>query len=184
MIRLFAAIPAPEDIARALAALAAGAPGARWNPPENLHITLRFAGEVSEDVAEDFAIALGAVSAPALRLTLAGVGAFARGEAVHAIWAGVEANEGLNILQRRCERAARQAGLKPETRAWTPHVTLAYLRGADPARVGAWIQRHSLLRLGPFAVDWFGLYSSRPTREGSVYQLERLYRLTPAPRDP
>ena len=179
MIRLFAAIPAPEAAAEALAPLAQGLPGARWTPRANLHLTLRFAGDIPETVAEDLDSALSAVTAPAFSMTLAGVGIFSEGPEPRAVWAGVEAGEPLSILHGRCERAARQAGLAPDNRAWKPHVTLGYLRGADPARVAAWTQTHSLFRLPPFDVAAFGLYSSRRTREGAAYRLERLYRLSP-----
>jgi 2'-5' RNA ligase len=89
----------------------------------------------------------------------------------------VEASDPLRLLARRCERAARRAGLPPERRAWRPHVTLAYLRGGEPARVAAWIQAHNLLRTPPFTVANFGLYSSWRTAQGSRYRLERFYRL-------
>lgn len=184
MIRLFAAIAVPDAAAEALAPLAAGVPGARWSPRENLHITLRFAGDIAETLAEDLDSALGAVRTPAFAVSLVGVGSFGDGLDIHALWAGVEGGEPLVRLQRRCERAARQAGLRPETRTWKPHVTLAYLSGAGPGRAAAWTAAHSLLRVPPFQADRFGLYSSWATRTGSVYRLERSYPLTPAPRGP
>lgn len=179
MIRLFAALAIPDIAAQALRPLAEGVPGARWSRPENLHLTLRFAGPIDEAQADDLDLELAAVSCAPFDLTLTGVGAFGTGDGLRAIWVGVESSEGLTQLQRRCEGAARRASLKPDRRAWTPHVTLAYLRDADPARIAAWTQRHNLLRLAPFRVDRFGLYSSWPTREGSTYRLERTYDLTP-----
>ncbi len=177
MIRLFAAIAVPYEAAVSLAAVAGGVPGARWSPAENLHITLRFVGEISETLAEDLDSALGTVSTPPFEVTLAGVGSFGDHAGVTAVWAGVEASELLTRLRGRCESAARRAGLPPDARAWKPHVTLAYLSGAEPARVAAWTRAHSLLRLPPFRVDRFGLYSSRLGRGGSVYTLERSYGL-------
>jgi 2'-5' RNA ligase len=56
-------------------------------------------------------------------------------------------------------------------------VTLAYLKRAEPARVGGWVQDHNLLHSPPFRVTWFGLYSSWSTQEGSRYELEREYPL-------
>jgi 2'-5' RNA ligase len=177
MIRLFAAIAIPEEVAQVLAPLAQGVPGARWSAPEQLHITLRFAGEVSEAVADDLDAALSGVTVPPFETALAGVGSFGDEGGVHAIWAGVEACEPLELLHRRCESAARRGGLKADTRVWKPHVTLAYLRGADVARVAAWSQRHNLLRAPAFRVGQFSLYSSWRTRRGSVYRLERAYPL-------
>jgi 2'-5' RNA ligase len=177
MIRLFAAIAVPDAAAQALAALAQGLPGARWSPPENLHITLRFVGEVSEDVADDLDAGLGAVPGSPFDVSLAGVGSFGDGRRIEAIWVGVEASEALSQLQRRCESAARRAGLKADTRTWKPHVTLAYPRGSEGFRVGDWSRRHNLFRAPPFRVDRFGLYSSWRTRGGSAYRLERSYSL-------
>jgi 2'-5' RNA ligase len=179
VIRLFVAVTVPEAAAEALAPLVGGVPGARWSPPENLHITLRFAGEIAESIAEDLDSALAAVSVPAFDVSLAGVGAFGDPYALHALWAGVEANDILTRLHGRCETAARRAGLKPDTRAWKPHVTVAYLNGAESGRVAAWTSAHNLLRVPPFRADAFGLYSSWRTRNGSVYRLERRYPLIP-----
>jgi 2'-5' RNA ligase len=89
----------------------------------------------------------------------------------------VSDSEPLKRLAAKCETAARRAGLKPEGRAYRAHVTLAYLKRAEPARVGAWVQGHNLLKSPPFRVTWFGLYSSWPTAEGSRYELEREYPL-------
>ncbi len=179
MIRLFVGLAVPEAAAEGLAPLTGGVPGARWSAAENLHITLRFAGEITESAAEDLDSALTAVSVPAFDVTLAGVGAFGDHLAPHVLWAGIEASEILTRLHGRCETAARRAGLKPDTRAWKPHVTLAYLGDTEPSRVAAWTSAHNLLRVPPFRVEAFGLYSSWRTRGGPVYRLERRYPLRP-----
>ncbi|MCC7266610.1 MAG: RNA 2',3'-cyclic phosphodiesterase [Caulobacteraceae bacterium] len=177
MLRLFAALAVPDEIGEALARRQQGLPGARWRPLEALHITLRFFGEVREDMADDLDLALGGVAGRPMELELAGVGAFGEGEDIHAVWAGVADNAELRQLAARCESAARRSGLKAETRAYRPHVTLAYLRRPDPDRVAVWIQGHNLLKSPPFTVDRFGLYSSWQTSEGSRYRLEREYSL-------
>ena len=177
MIRLFAAIAIPDAIGEGLLRRQQGLPGARWRPLEAFHVTLRFAGEVKETLAEDLDAELSAIGGEALTLSLAGVGAFGEAEDIHAVWAGVAENERLKQLAGRCETAARRAGLAPDRRAWKPHVTLAYLRRPDPARVAAWIQGHNLLKSPPFRVTSFGLYSSWLGGEGSSYRLERAYPL-------
>ena len=70
------------------------------------------------------------------------------------------------------------AFLAAETRAYRPHVTLAYLKRPQPDRVGAWVRNHNLLRSPPFRVDRFGLWSSWLSQEGSRYELEREYLLS------
>ena len=177
MIRLFAALQPPPDIVEALVLRQEGLSGARWRPAESLHITLRFFGEIDEAKADDLDLELARVRSAALDLELAGVGAFDDGGAVHAVWAGVADNPGLSQLARRCQTAARRAGLAPEARAYRPHLTLAYLSRPEPARVAAWLQANALLRSPPFRLDRFGLYSSQHGAHGSQYRLERTYRL-------
>ena len=178
MIRLFAAIPAPPEIGEGLARRQQGLPGARWRPLDALHVTLRFFGEVPEPVAADLDAELGALAAAAFDLSLTGVGTFGEGRDLRALWAGVAESQPLRHLAGRCEAAARRAGLKPGPRAYRPHVTLAYLKRAEPARVAAWMQGHNLLKSPSFRVSWFGLYSSWPTPDGSRYDLERVYPLS------
>jgi 2'-5' RNA ligase len=178
MIRLFAAAGIPREIGEILAGRQQGLPGARWRPLESLHITLRFFGDVSETTADDLDAELSKIGGPPLSLALAGLGAFDAAGGVHAVWAGVDHDPALERLARRCERVARRAGLKAETRGWRPHVTLAYLNRGEPARVAAWIQAHGLLRSPPFQCGAFGLYSSRLGGEGSTYRLERSYPLS------
>jgi 2'-5' RNA ligase len=177
MIRLFAAIAVPQEIGEGLERRQQGLPGARWRPLEALHVTLRFFGEVSEPVAADLDAELGHVAGAPLDLELTGVGTFGEGRDIRAVWAGVAENEPLRQLAGRCEAAARRAGLKPESRAYRPHVTLAYLKRADPVRVAAWVQGHNLLKSPAFRVGSFGLYSSWLSSEGSRYELEREYLL-------
>jgi 2'-5' RNA ligase len=177
MIRLFAALSIPESIAEGLLRRQHGLPGARWRPAEAFHITLRFFGDLREDVAADVDSELSAVSGERLALELAGVGAFGEGDDIHAVWAGVEDNAALRRLARSCETAARRAGLAPDKRTYKPHVTLAYLRRPDPDRVAHWIQANNLLHSPGFELMSFGLYSSWQTDEGSRYRLERDYPL-------
>lgn len=177
MIRLFTAIAIPSEIGAPLQARQSGIEGARWRPLEAFHITLRFIGDVQEPVAADLDEALAQIEAPAFDLELKGAGHFGEGADMHAVWAGVEDEPLLRRLQKANESAARQAELKPETRTYLPHVTLAYLKRATVPEVGAWIQRNNLLHSPPFHVDRFGLYSSWQTKEGSVYRLEREYPL-------
>ena len=146
--------------------------GARWRPLEALHVTLRFFGEIREDVARDLDAELSAVRAAPFEIELAGVGAFGDGPDIHAIWAGVAETEPLLRLARACETAARRAGLKAETRHYRPHVTLAYLRRADPGEVAAWIQANNLLKSPPIRA----LRTSASIRVSSV-RSRRTHRL-------
>jgi len=176
VIRLFAAVEIPEPVRAGLAALAGGVPGARWSDIENLHLTLRFIGEVSEHDAESIDDALTGVRAQPFTLALKGVGHFG-GRDPRALWAGVESDEALVRLQRKIESALQRAGLAPETRKFSPHVTLARLRAAPGAKVMAFLARHALYASAAFPVDGFVLFSSELKHTGSVYRAERSYPL-------
>jgi 2'-5' RNA ligase len=178
MIRLFAALPVPPEIAQGLARRQEGLVGARWSGADKLHVTLRFFGELPETTAADLDDALATIGGAAFDIELAGVGAFGEGQDVRSVWAGVLPSANLTLLAKRCETAARRCGLKPETRAFRPHVTLAYLKRAPAPKVAAWIQSHNLLRSPSWRAGWFGLYSSWQGEGGSRYELERAYSLS------
>jgi len=177
MIRLFVAVDLPEDVRNATARLCFGVPGARWVGAENLHLTLRFIGEVDEGAFEDIAAALALVRAPAFPLTLRGVGCFASRRLVRALWVGVDKTEALNHLHGRIESALLRAGLAPEGRKFTPNVTLARLRDAPRHRVDGFLREHGLFRAGPFTVESFALFSSFLSQSGALHRAEAVYPL-------
>lgn len=171
MIRLFTALPLPESTRERLSMLQAGVPGARWIRPENLHVTLRFIGEVDEGIAADLDAALGRATAPGFELRLGGVGHFGPARKPHSLWAGVERCEALQFLHDKIDRAVVAAGLQPDDRKFRPHVTLARLRpDVRHERVGRWLEDHALFQAGPIKVDDFVLFRSHLGAEGSVYE--------------
>jgi RNA 2',3'-cyclic 3'-phosphodiesterase len=178
MLKLFAALPLPDHIADAAVAAQRGFDGARWSPRENLHITLRFIGDVDERKAEDIDAELGAIRVAPFELALQGAGFFGH-EEPHAMWFGVAANDSLAALQRACERACRRAGLEALPRAYTPHVTVCYLpRHLELAPVIAYQQRHALISSPSWIADRFYLYSSATQGPGpSRYRIEAEYPL-------
>jgi 2'-5' RNA ligase len=177
MIRLFVALPLPEDVADSLLALEQGVPGARWSTHEQLHLTLRFIGEVDGRDASAIDETLAAISAPPFALQLKGVGTFG-GKNPRALWAGVAANDALMHLQRKIESAIQRLGFPAEERKYTPHVTLARLRAAPASRVMDYLTDHNLYASDAFDVRAFALFSSRLTSNGSIYVAEREYMLT------
>ncbi len=177
MIRLFAAIPLPRDIRERLVSLRGGLKGAKWVQPENLHLTLRFIGEVRNDVASDLDFALSGIKAPAFELALDGVGTFGRGKRPHALWAGVEKSEPLAALQAKVESVLVRAGLEPEERKFSPHITLARLKDASRARAGQFVACHAAFHAGPFAIERFALYSSFLSSQSAIHIEEASYPL-------
>jgi len=176
MIRLFVALELPEAVRDRLVLLQGGVPGARWAHDDQLHLTLRFIGDVTEDVGHDVDDALLSIRAPGFVLELAGVGEFG-GKNPRALWAGVRANGALVHLQKKIETALQRIGLEAETRKFSPHVTLARLRGAPHEKVVQFLSEYGLFASAPFRVERFVLFSSHQGSGGSVYHAERVYPL-------
>lgn len=177
MIRLFAALALPPEIAEPLRALCSGLPGARWVNPEQFHITLRFIGEVDGRTARSAAEALAGITMPAFDLTLRGLGTFGDKRKAHSLWAGVAPTPGLERLHDKVEGALARIGLAPERRKFTPHVTLARLSGVPLDRLGAYLAHHGLFSSPTFTCDRFTLFSSFLSHSGAIYTPERIIRL-------
>lgn len=176
MPRLFTAIEIPESVAFALSAHRGGLPGARWIEPADYHLTLRFLGDVDKRTAREIADALDSVRGYAFELTIESLGAFG-GDRPRSIHAEVGANPVLAELQEEHERAARRAGLPLEARKFTPHVTLARLRGVGPGAVADWLAMQGRIARQRFTVERFVLFSSRASVGGGPYIAEEFYPL-------
>jgi RNA 2',3'-cyclic 3'-phosphodiesterase len=176
MLRLFVGIEFPPELKLQLSLLYTGLPGSKWVDPGNLHLTLRFIGEISEAVAADVDEALVRLKARPFTLQLAGTGTFG-GNRPHALWVGVERGPELVRLRDKIEQALIRAGLPPEQRKFAPHVTLARLRDPDPPKLGEFLAAHSRFRTAPLPVEHFSLIASFPTKAGSVYEDQADYPL-------
>ena len=177
MLRLFVALPLPPEVRTRLTLLGGGVPGARWMPPESLHLTIRFIGEVDGGTAQDIAEALDGIDASPFALTLTGIDTFGQGEAARVLWVGVEREPALLELRERVESALRFAGIAPDAQKYIPHVTLARLKKPSVGALMRQIAANSPLRLGPVAFDRFILYSSWSQAEGPFYREEAVYPL-------
>ena len=177
MPRLFVAIELPESVKRDLQRLCAGVPGARWATPDQLHLTLRFVGEVDGARADDIAVALAGITGAAFSLTLDGLGHFFHGHNPHTLWAGVRAEPALLDLQARIDARLQRLGLAPERRNYAPHVTIARLKKAASARLADYMQSYAAFLSGPFDVAGFALFSSFLSRNGAIYTIEASYPL-------
>jgi 2'-5' RNA ligase len=171
VIRAFAAIGLPEAVRFDLMLLQQGLGLPRPVPPENLHMTLVFLGELPEPVLADVDLAFGAVRAPGFPLAVKGVGMFG-GARPRVVYAGVAAEPALMHLQAKLETAARQAGVEVEARRYVPHVTLARLpeRLEGRARIEHAVALRGLHAPPAFQVEDFTLYRSHLTGRGPVYE--------------
>ena len=169
MHRLFVAIRPPEDIRDLLIDAMDDSPALRWVGDDQLHLTLRFIGEVERPIANDVAGALSRLRSPQFDLRVNGVGKFEQRNG-GALWAAIEPKQPVTALAAKVERAVQLAGLEPERRAFTPHVTLARWNRRNAEAVDAFLRRNSDLHSEPFAVDRFILFESKLSRHGPHYE--------------
>jgi 2'-5' RNA ligase len=176
-MRLFIGIELPESISTRLELMGGGIPGARWEPAEKLHVTVRFLGEVDHGRARRLEDALEGIDLPPFSLSVHGVGVFPPRGVPRILWAGVDDPKPVSELHEAVERVVGPVGFEPEHRKYHPHVTLARLKRPPVARVAEFVAQHALLATEPFEVDHFTLYSSVLNPRGSKYRVEARFEL-------
>ncbi|HEX4194033.1 MAG TPA: RNA 2',3'-cyclic phosphodiesterase [Stellaceae bacterium] len=173
MLRLFVGIDLPPELKLSLSLIATGLPGAKWVDAGNYHLTLRFVGEIDEGQAEDIDAALSQIRTSHFDVALATVGHFG----LRQLWVGVERNDALQHLHDKIESALSRLGFPADERRYTPHVSLARLKGTSESRLQAYLSEHALYRAAPFRVDHFSLIASYLTKSGAIYEDQADYPL-------
>lgn len=176
MPRLFTALEIPRNVALSLSLLRGGLPGARWIDVENYHITLRFIGDVDGRTADEIVDRLDRIDRPEFQLSMTGIGSFG-GKKPHSVWAGVTPAPEMFALQAEIERLCQRLGLPPDPRKFTPHVTLARLKGARVDDVVHYLSGRGNFQTAPFTVPRFVLLSSRDSVGGGPYLTEEIFPL-------
>ncbi len=176
MPRLFIALEIPKEVALSLSLLRGGLHGARWIDVENYHMTLRFVGDVDAPTADELIHALDRVQRPQFELSLIGMGSFGS-KKPHSLWAGVSASPELLALQAEIERLCQRLRLRPDPRKFTPHITVARLRGARVDDVVSYLSARSNFQTAPFTVSRFVVMSARESVGGGPYVTEEAYPL-------
>jgi 2'-5' RNA ligase len=176
MPRLFTALELPETIVSQLALMRGGVVGARWIEPEDYHVTLRFIGDIDARAAHDIADSLGSIRRPKIPVRVEGLSWFG-GDKPRAIVAKVKAEPALMDLQAEQERRLRRIGVEPLTRKYTPHVTLARLRGVAQAALADYLAARGALLAEAFLAERFVLFSARDGTGGGPYVVEAAYPL-------
>tara|TARA_B100000686_G_scaffold31896_1_gene33195 strand:+ start:86 stop:661 length:576 start_codon:yes stop_codon:yes gene_type:complete len=175
--RIFVALELPTTVKRGLQRLCAGLPGARWLSTDQYHLTLRFIGDVDGAALKDVTAALDGVDRDGFTLSLAGLGYFGKGRKAHTLWVGVEAEPTLFELQERIESILTTIGLEPQRRKYTPHVTIARLKGVNIGRLAEYLAANEAFASGPIAIDSFALFTSFLSHNGAIYTIESSFPL-------
>lgn len=173
MHRLFVGLRPPAPIRAALLGVMGGIPHARWQNDDQIHLTIRFIGDVDRHQGEDIAASLTGIAAPAPSVTLDGVGTFDTHGRVETLWAGVAPHDALAGLHRKVDRALVSAGITADRRAYVPHITLArFTRGSPPGpALDIYLGDHAGLASAPFAFSHLTLFESHLGHEGASYEV-------------
>jgi len=177
MLRLFVGIRFNETVGFMLRGLCAGLPGAKWVNPDGFHLTLRFIGDIDGRMADDLDTNLSMIQSPAFDLQLSSVGQFGQFEKAHTVWAGVTRNDALYHLRDKVESAAVRAGIEPEHRRFSPHVTLGKLHRTPPDWLETYLVQNTGFKSPVFTVTEFCLFSSHSGDGGRIYLPEASYPL-------
>ena len=178
MPRLFIAVDLPDTINENLEAMFFGIPGARWVALDQLHLTVRFIGDVDGALFHDIKNTLEEVNIPPFDLQLKGVGHFPPRGTPRVIWVGLKKSKPLELLRKKIDTALMKIRVEPERRKFSPHITLARLKNSPIQKVANFLSGNGLFSQEPFQVDDFKLYSSTLTSKGAIHTIERIYSLT------
>ena len=171
--RLFVAIDLPDSTRQLLAGLDPDIRGVRWTEPDQMHLTLGFFGNVSEDVELKLREKLTAIQFGAFFLPVYGVRSFSARGAPKIIWIGVgKAHPHLFQIHKRVQEAALAAGIEPELRSWHPHITMARCRDVSAQALRKFLQSNAEFDVGMIRVEAFHLYSSSLTPAGPIHTRE------------
>jgi len=183
-MRSFIAIDLPTDIKEAISGvirdLSAGASGIRWVPVENIHLTLKFLGEVKEDLVPTIEkqLRLSAERHQVFNIAVKGAGAFPNLRSPNVLWIGIEASVGLSSLFSDIDAGMSGLGFEPETRHFSPHLTIGRVRdknGMEPAIRGLSTYKDTIF--GTIDVQEIRLMKSVLKPAGSEYSGVAVIRL-------
>jgi 2'-5' RNA ligase len=178
MLRLFVGLSLPKEVRKILLSRMGGVPDARWQDDRQLHLTLRFLGNVKENQATDIDLALRGLPFEPFELQLEGTGLFGTLRKPRMIWAGVDPIAPLVAIQRKIEAVVTRAGLPTETRKYTPHITMARCN-RQASRIDRFLDETADLRSPPWTVDHFVMFRSHLGHKAAHYQAIARYPVLP-----
>jgi len=175
MVRLFTALELPEIAKDRLMATMGGLKNVRWQTRDQLHITLRFIGDVENGTADEITAALKAIRFDPIKVKITGVDFFGKSKKPRQAWAGIENGEPLKKLNKKISQAIEAAGIPKEERKYTPHITLARFKGKPGSKLETFLDHNGGLLIPPFEATGFVLFQSHLGQEGAHYEVIEHY---------
>jgi 2'-5' RNA ligase len=181
LLRAFVAIELPSTIQDAVQKASAplrqalGAGLVRWVPPQNMHLTLKFLGDVSPANLDLLAqiLKVEASQHKPFEMEIGGLGSFPSPKRARVIWVGIQPPAALEALQRNVEAAAARMGYPPEERAFSPHLTIGrvnqHINSADQQKIRTALENCQVGILGHAQVQSVHLFRSDLRPSGAVY---------------
>lgn len=178
MIRLFVAIDLPETAQAFLGSMGGTIPGSRPVPPEQVHLTLKFIGEVDTAMLSDIQEALHTVRLSPFKTGLKGVGYFPPRGTPKVLWAGITPDTEVTRLRNKIEKALADINIPRGKRKFAPHFTICRLKNSPIHKVAEFLAANSFLESPQFTVQEFTLYSSVLNKKGAIHRVEDIIELT------
>ncbi len=176
-MKYFLALPLPPDLANQLISLVPFDPGIEPLEPQDLHITLRFVGDLKPAVFDEMLEALKEIKGPQIPIHLSGCGCFSEGKLPKILWVGVEKNPELIKLQHDISNLLDSFKIPRASHAFFPHLTLARLNNASPELLAQFLARHSKTTWDPYLATYWSLFQSHSTKSGPHYEEKVSYSL-------
>lgn len=173
-MRIFIAVPLPDAVKSTLKNLQASADNIRWQPPRQLHITLKFLGAISEEDLQLLKSELADLSQPSFALRLSQWGTFPEKGQPSVIWVGVEPGQKITALHEKVENICSALGFDADERPFVPHITLGRPKNATRKQVSSIMRDPEPVE---FLIRHFGIYKSELSPEGARHSLIKKYPL-------
>lgn len=177
-MRLFIAIPLPKEVKQQLLHLQQPIEGIRWQHPEQMHLTLKFLGEVDQQETGELLSALVNIDHPRFMISIEGMGGFPKNKQPTVIWVGIEGNELLTGLHQKIEEACWEIGIAPERRAYIPHITLGRVKNGSRQVINAFVNLHQKFSVEAVPVNEFVLYQSELHPDGARHSRMQTFALS------
>ncbi|MDZ7658404.1 RNA 2',3'-cyclic phosphodiesterase [Fodinibius sp.] len=176
-MRLFIAIPLPKGVKQQLLDLQQPIEGIRWQSQEQMHLTLKFVGEVDKTTVSELREELDNIVHSDFSMTISGIGYFPEGKQPKVVWAGIKENANLQELHKKVENRCEKMGIAPENRPYKPHVTIGRTKNAYKRSVTSFINQHKKFGIQNIQVNEFVLFESELHPDGARHHPLQTYLL-------